>query len=292
MSLQSSSLSTSLADSTTTVAALRAVWESVFADSQEFVDFYFKHRYPNAKTFISLEDGLVVAQAQCFLYEMTVAPTVLCSKAGSRSEANKATVGYVSGLATLPQFRRRGHAANIMQQLHNWLQTQGIDYCLLIPADQNAAQWYSSYFGYHAGVSPYQHIISSQELSRCTEHRELTNEIINLIQHDIASTNYAIMHTVQDIRDQFAVCRMGGGGLFSISAVDTNITELFFFAERTQIHGHTTAFRVLDTFSAAKKETLSPAWLSSKLIYAPYMYLSICNPNPLPDGVRITLMLD
>lgn len=285
---------------TKSLAALRAIWKIVFGDSEEFIDLYFSRHYTNAKTFISLQDGQIAAQAQCFLYQMTTAATDFCSIPRPQPQTHKAvvtTVGYVSGLATLPQYRRQGHAANIMRQLHSWLQTQGADYSMLIPADETAAQWYQSHFGYLRAARTPQYMISEQQLSRCTEHRELTPELINLIQQHLASTPYTIQHIAQDLRDQLAVCQMSGGGLYSLPPAGKHDTTIHFMAEKIMMPDGTASFRVLDYFYALPAPTsYTPFMLHSatshNFSHQTCMYLPISNNKPLSDEIRITLMLD
>lgn len=300
MSSRSNSRTEHSVESFMAETTLRAVWKTVFGDSDEFIDLYFSRRYPNAKTFISLQDGHVAAQAQCFLYQMTAPIAEIIYPSGSKpgygQRTRLATIGYVSGLATLPQFRRKGHAANVMMQLHQWLQAQRAEYCLLIPADEIAAKWYSAHFGYLQVARTEQYMINEQELRLYAEHCELTPEIISLIQRDLASTPYTIQHSAQDLLDQLSVCKMSGGGLFiACESGATRSHSLLFMAEKITLPDETKLFRVLDTFLSAPENcecATRPTFSFTKNSSNCCMYLPICNPHPLPAELRLTLMLE
>lgn len=238
----------------------KSIWQTVFKDSEAFTDLYFSRRYPKGNTFISRANDHTVAQAQCFTYRMTAA-----------IDEPMLTVGYLSGLATLPQYRRQGHAANIMHQLHQWQQNKGIDYSLLIPADEEAAQWYISHFAYRP-ICTRAISMDAMQLTHYTPINRLTAPIAKQIQHHLSSTPYTLQHTADDLADQLAVCKMSGGGLY------TDGTRLFM----AELHCGTA--RILDSFSESQPENTTSDT-------TPVLYLPICKQSPLPKEIRITLML-
>ena len=40
----------------------RRLWETVFGDSQDFIDLYFSKKYTSAANMVRIEDGAVVAE--------------------------------------------------------------------------------------------------------------------------------------------------------------------------------------------------------------------------------------
>lgn len=250
---------------------LRYIWQTAFNDSEEFVDLYFRRRYPRARTFVSMHDGQVVAQAQCIVYNMTSSPDQPMLK-----------IGYVSGLATLPAFRGQGHATYIMRQIHRWLYNHHAAYCLLIPQDTNAALWYSRHFSYQAGTSSYSYLATSKQINTCTPVATLTPHLTKLIQQHLKVSPYTVQHTARDLADQMAVCKMSGSGLYSTPSAS------LFMAEKLSLLQGQEKYRILDIFT-----TSIPALPFEPEPYElHYMYLTICNSNPLPSNLRITLMLD
>lgn len=242
----------------------RQIWQTVFRDSEEFVELYFRRRYSAANTFVSKADGRIVAQAQCLTYRMTdsqCSPTL--------------RIGYVSGLATLPAYRGQGHATAVMQQMHQWLRDNGYDYCLLIPADDHAAKWYSHHLDYRPSSIERKLRLSPTQMAGFTKLPALTPEIIDTLQRDLASTPYTVQHTATDLADQMAVCQMTGGGLYAAA-------QGLLMAERITESDGKESYLVLDTF-------LLP---SSSPFVSPCLYLPLGNNAPLPPTVRMTLMLE
>ena len=244
----------------------RHIWRTVFGDSEEFMDLYFSRRYPSAQTFTSEQDGVTVAQGQCFVYSMTAAPGAPMLK-----------IGYVSGLATLPDYRNLGHAARVMRQIHWWMYKHHIDYSLLIPASRDAAQWYTAIFGYQPSAARCKRLATASQIAVCTQLPQLSPHIIYLMQHHLASLPYAVQHRADDLRDQMDVCLMSGGGLYQTAEGH------YFMAERIS----DTQYHLLDTTANGN----SPIPHLGK-VTTPLLFLPICSRTPLPGKLHVSMMLD
>ena len=186
-------------------------------------------------------------------------------------------VGYVSGLATLPEFRGQGHAQNVMQQMHQWLSDHGYDYCLLIPADDDAAAWYARHFVYRPITTKRKQLLSAGQMAAYTKLPELTPHLIYTIQHDLAATPYTVQHTADDLADQLAVCQMSGGGLYATP-------EGLLMAERVA----SGEYLVIDHFVGRE----SRAKGQESRVEVQGLYLPIGRQRTLPPVVRMTLMLE
>ena len=245
----------------------RHIWEKVFGDSEEFIELYFSRRYSPANTFVARAEGRIVAQAQCLSYKMTA----------SFGEP-MLNVGYVSGLATLPEYRGQGHAKSMMQQIHQWLSDHAYDYCLLIPADNDAAAWYARHFGYTPCATRRKQLLSAEQMAAYIQLPELTPHLIYTIQRDLAATPYTLQHTADDLADQLAVCQMSGGGLYATP-------DGLLMAER--VWG-SDDYLVLDSFAGQESRVES----HESRVESHGMFLPIANKAPLPHTVRMTLMLE
>lgn len=244
----------------------RHIWRTVFGDSEEFINLYFSRRYPSAQTFTSEQDGVTVAQGQCFVYSMTAAPGAPMLK-----------IGYVSGLATMPDYRNLGHAARVMRQIHCWMYKHHIDYSLLIPASQDAAQWYTAIFGYQPSAARCKRLATASQIAACTQLPQLSPHIIYTMQHHLASLPYAVQHRADDLRDQMDVCLMSGGGLYQTAEGH------YFMAERIS----DTQYHLLDTTANGN----SPIPHLGK-VTTPLLFLPICSRTPLPGELHVSMMLD
>lgn len=107
----------------------RHIWQTCFGDSEEFMNIYFSKKYTATANITRHANGKVVAATQ-------VLPYTLCQH-GDRMPA-----GYVSGLATLPEYRGQGLAADILREAHLRLYHSGAILSLLIPGSESLRAYY------------------------------------------------------------------------------------------------------------------------------------------------------
>ena len=107
----------------------RELWRTCFQDSEEFMDIYFEDKYTDAANITCRPDGRVAAAAQILPYSMKFYGSVVHA-------------GYVSGLATLPAYRGRGLAAQILREAHRRLYRQGAVLSFLIPGSEELRRFY------------------------------------------------------------------------------------------------------------------------------------------------------
>ncbi len=70
-------------------------WQTCFDDPQEFVDWNFENNYSTKNTVIAEAEGVPASAAQLMPYEMVIGGVAV-------------PVRYVSGVATMPEYRGRG----------------------------------------------------------------------------------------------------------------------------------------------------------------------------------------
>lgn len=107
----------------------RELWKTCFNDSEDFMDIYFADKYTDESNLTIRHNGQVVAAMQLLPYRMTFYGTVQ-------------HVGYISGLGTLPAFRGKGYASNLLHEAHRRLYSQGATLSLLIPQDNELRSFY------------------------------------------------------------------------------------------------------------------------------------------------------
>lgn len=107
----------------------RDLWRTCFHDSEEFMDVYFEEKYTDEDNLTIRHDGHVVAAMQLIPYRMTFY--------GSVHRA-----GYISGLATLPQYRGKGYASNLIHEAHRRLFNQGATLSFLVPDGEDNRHFY------------------------------------------------------------------------------------------------------------------------------------------------------
>lgn len=107
----------------------RELWETCFQDSPEFTDIYFEDKYSDEANLTFRADGVVTAAVQVLPYRQTFYGQV-------------AHAGYLSGLATAPEFRKKGMAAQLIREAHRKLFRQGALMSFLIPGSEELRHFY------------------------------------------------------------------------------------------------------------------------------------------------------
>jgi hypothetical protein len=82
--------------------SIKVLWNECFGDDDEYIDFYLKKRFNEENMLVIREDGKVVSMAS-FL-----PATLKCGE-------EYMPVRYVYAVATLPEYRKRGYAAEIIK---------------------------------------------------------------------------------------------------------------------------------------------------------------------------------
>ncbi len=173
----------------------RALWEQVFNDSPAFVDLYFERRFSEERTFYAERGGRVVCAMQSLPYTFNYLGKTL-------------PVGYVSGLATLPAFRRQGLASYVLRQSHDSLRREGAAFSFLIPSDKDAAQFYTAHGYRFCFRKPmFTHLPDGEDIDT------LTPDVVRFIQNQMRHRKNYIGHSADDIRDIFDTVSIEGGGI-------------------------------------------------------------------------------
>ncbi len=111
-------------------AQTRQLWHTCFPqDSEDFLDIYFNEKYTDERNLTVRSNGQVVSAMQLLPYRMTLYGTVLHT-------------GYVSGLGTLPAYRSRGYARNLLYEANRRLFVQGGALSFLIPGSEELRHYY------------------------------------------------------------------------------------------------------------------------------------------------------
>lgn len=105
------------------------IWKTVFNDSDEFMRLYFSRVYRSEYNVCCQLDGRVVAALQTLPYAMLY-------------HGREVRTAYISGVSTLPDYRRQDIGNNLMRQAHFGLYYKNTVFATLIPAGQWLFSWY------------------------------------------------------------------------------------------------------------------------------------------------------
>lgn len=105
-------------DSETEVIA--NMWDVCFDDPAHFIKWNFSGNYSPENTLVFEQDGTVMANMQLMPYNMSFCGKVL-------------PVSYVSGVATLPEYRMKGCYKQLQAEAFSLMAERGIPIALLVP---------------------------------------------------------------------------------------------------------------------------------------------------------------
>lgn len=110
------------------ITQLKKGWEVGFGDAPDFVDYFFNHYDDDATRLVRRnEEGEIVAQMHYFLFRDEV-----CGECGC----------YIYGVTTLPEYRGKGYAREMIGECINVLREQNVAYAVLIAQDSMLQDWY------------------------------------------------------------------------------------------------------------------------------------------------------
>jgi hypothetical protein len=107
----------------------RELWDTCFGDCKEFTDLYFSRVYKSEYNITCQIDHHVVAALQTLPYTMLY-------------HGMEIKTAYISGVSTLPEYRRKEIGNNLMHQAHFHLFYKGAVFSTLIPAEDWLYGWY------------------------------------------------------------------------------------------------------------------------------------------------------
>lgn len=84
------------------MAAIRRIWQECFGDEDEYIDLYLKKRFESENMLVIHMDGKPVSMASFLPVTVTV-------------NGEKKPARYIYAVATLPAYRERGYAAEILR---------------------------------------------------------------------------------------------------------------------------------------------------------------------------------
>jgi len=109
------------------------IWRTSFpSDSQEFIDMYFTEKYKTENTLVYLLDNKLVSCLQMLPYTLTYCDTTR-------------KLSYISGAATLPDYKNRGIMGELLSQSFYEMKNRGDIFTILIPQEAWLIKFYQKY---------------------------------------------------------------------------------------------------------------------------------------------------
>ena len=104
------------------IPVLKKIWKDIFADSDSFIDWFFEYRFNPQLSFCTEMNGKIVCVLHCYPIDL---------KIGDKN----ITAVMVSGVATLPEYRKQKLMHNLFHYALDQLDRHDYPLCFYFPAN-------------------------------------------------------------------------------------------------------------------------------------------------------------
>lgn len=108
------------------------MWKSVFGDSDDYMNIYFRDKYKNENTLLYMVGDKAVASLQMLSYDFTF-------------HGVEIPIIYLSGLCTLPEFRGNGYMKMLILRSYEVASERGVPLMVLVPQESWLLNFYDKY---------------------------------------------------------------------------------------------------------------------------------------------------
>ena len=105
------------------------MWKTVFGDSDEYMEIYFREKYRNENTLIYFDQGKAVSSLQMLPFNFSF-------------HGSEISIAYFSGLCTLPEARRKGFMGELIKKAFDVMVKKDIPLAILVPQDAGVMSFY------------------------------------------------------------------------------------------------------------------------------------------------------
>lgn len=183
------------------------LWKICFpTDSECFVDMYFREKYKKEYTLVYRFNNRVIAAIQMLPYTMTFF-------------GKKVNIVYISGAATLPEFRGEGLMKSLLQKSFIINEQNNIAFSVLIPQEKWLVNFYNQLgyiqaFGYQKNKVFFTNSQASEKIFPITDNQiALAYQFYN--EHS-QKRDFCIQKTIDDFKVIFQDYRLAKGNIFAL----------------------------------------------------------------------------
>ncbi|MDD4754067.1 MAG: GNAT family N-acetyltransferase [Desulfitobacteriaceae bacterium] len=187
----------------------KEIWKLCFGDSDNFIDFFFKHKYKEDETVLLLHDGEVAAR-------LTMLPMQIV--AADRHILN--TV-MLYGIATHPNYQGRGFATRMMGYTHQYLKEKNNAFSVLVPAEKHLFDFYQKQ-GYQDGFYIREILLTRDKIEKLPVEevnftmKGTSPKGYNQIRNKLLSGKLYIAYRDEEISYQKRISQQSGTDIFLI----------------------------------------------------------------------------
>lgn len=186
---------------------MKELWKETFHDTDRYVDLVFDTYFSLENTFVRYHENRLIAAMLTIAYEFQI-----LTKEGKREHIRGM---YLCGLATHPDWRRRGIMSELMKDAEEAAKARGFAISFLIPADNHLREYYGRN-GYRTASWRIPKIYryegeksgeSTMDMNIYSIHDFLQNGKVEFVHeladwcrmHELSRRNSTIVHSLQDM---------------------------------------------------------------------------------------------
>jgi len=117
------------------VERLKELWQLCFGDPKPFIDYYFAQRFKPEQVAVLLDENKVASM-------LTMLPVTIVTIKGKEGQ-NPVKGAMLYGIATHPDYQKRGYAGELMNWAQGYLGKRGVVCTILVPAEPQLFSFYA-----------------------------------------------------------------------------------------------------------------------------------------------------
>ncbi|NLJ01125.1 MAG: GNAT family N-acetyltransferase [Bacteroidales bacterium] len=161
------------------------MWKRCFGDPDNYMELYFRDKYRPENTLLYMEGTTAVASLQMLDYKFSF-------------HGKEIPVIYLSGVCTLPEYRKRGYTRALLIEGFNVAKRRGVPLMLLVPQEKWLMELYAKY-GFARAFDPgTAELPSLKELM--SKHRWNLREAYNEFDRYYRKQDMTVQKTFDDFK--------------------------------------------------------------------------------------------
>ncbi|GAB6180760.1 GNAT family N-acetyltransferase [Desulfotomaculum defluvii] len=188
----------------------KEIWKLSFGDPQDYIDFYFDHRYKEDETLLLLEDGEVASM-------LTMIPVKTMT-----SQNHSFNTAMLYAIATHPLKQNRGYSTVLMDQSMQYLKANKQEISIVVPAAEQLFDFYGKR-GYQIGFYIREVLLTRKMIDSLSIDRpckvtisSISPEEYNLRRNQQLRNKLYIAYADRDIAYQKKLSRLSGANIYGV----------------------------------------------------------------------------
>ena len=188
--------------------SLKAIWKSVFQETDGAIDFFFEQYFgPGTATLISIDEKPI-----SMAHMMPIGGLDLAN-------GEKISCSYIYAVATLPEYRGLGFGENVTKAALEVCQQAGYPVNVICPAEDSLFEYYKERIGYREGFFTEEMAIVAEELPIIQSKwgiDVISPQEYHMLREQFLAGRIHIVFDDRAMKYQKHLCKESGGEMYAI----------------------------------------------------------------------------